>query len=248
MAGRSQLPMQTMENRTRFDLNTAIENWRNELAAQPNFASDDRRELETHLRDAITAFQQRGLNDEESFWLAGRRIGQPQQLRDEFEKANPTGVWRERIFWLALGIIYWQLTLILTTVAKLMLNYLTPGLHRFYHKSGFWFVDAAILIIGIIPASGWFVRSMKPIWFLASRFRLVLAMTVSIFLLASTQIGIVRQIGLNRGYDSVVRLGLGHWVPNVLHLTLSYLEYSAAPLILLILFFPPPNQRTLERV
>jgi hypothetical protein len=59
-----------MENQTRFDLNAAIENWRNELAAQPNLASDDRRELETHLRDAIAGFQQRGLNDEESFWLA----------------------------------------------------------------------------------------------------------------------------------------------------------------------------------
>jgi len=56
-----------MENQTRFDLNAAVENWRNELAAQPNLAPDDRRELETHLRDAIAGFQQRGLNDEESF-------------------------------------------------------------------------------------------------------------------------------------------------------------------------------------
>jgi len=231
-----------MENRTRFELNTAIENWRNQLAAQPNFAPDDRRELEAHLRDAITEFQQRGLNDEESFWLAGRRIGQPQQLSDEFEKANSTRVWRERMFWLALGIISWQLTLILTTVAKIMLNYLTPGLHRFYQRSGFWFVDAAILIIGIILARGWFVRSTKPIWFFANRFRLVLSMTVLIILLASTQVGIVRQISLNRGYDSVVRMGLGAWVPNLLHLTLGYLEYSVAPLILLMLFFPPQNR------
>src|ERR1035438_3693934 len=63
MAGRSQLPVQIMENQTRYDLNAAVENWRNELAAQPNLASDDRRELETHLRDAIAGFQQRGLND-----------------------------------------------------------------------------------------------------------------------------------------------------------------------------------------
>src|SRR5450631_3307411 len=107
MAGRSQLPVQIMENQTRFDLNTAVENWRNELAAQPNLASDDRRELETHLRDAVAGFQQRGLNDEESFWLARRRVGQPQQLCEEFVKANPTAVWRERIFWL--GSIYFLL-------------------------------------------------------------------------------------------------------------------------------------------
>jgi hypothetical protein len=105
MAGRSQLPVQIMENQTRFDLNAAVENWRNELAAQPNLASDDRRELETHLRDAIAGFQQRGLNDEESFWLARRRVGQPQQISEEFFKANPAKIWRERVFWMAFAVV-----------------------------------------------------------------------------------------------------------------------------------------------
>ncbi|HEY5297573.1 MAG TPA: permease prefix domain 1-containing protein [Verrucomicrobiae bacterium] len=94
-----------MENQTRFDLNAAVENWRNELAVQPNLASDDRRELETHLRDAIAGFQQRDLNDEESFWLARKRVGQPQRLVEEFVKANPATVWRERIFWAAIILL-----------------------------------------------------------------------------------------------------------------------------------------------
>lgn len=109
MAGRSQLPLQIMENQTRFDLNAAVENWRNELAAQPNLASDDRRELETHLRDAIAGFQQCGLNDEESFWLARRRVGQPPQLGEEFIKANPAAVWRERFFWILAATLLIQL-------------------------------------------------------------------------------------------------------------------------------------------
>ncbi|HEX5398823.1 MAG TPA: permease prefix domain 1-containing protein [Verrucomicrobiae bacterium] len=94
-----------MANQTRFDLNAAIENWRNELAAQPNLTADDRRELETHLRDAIAGFRQRGLNDEESFWLARRRVGQPQQLGEEFVKADPAKIWRERILWIAIGFL-----------------------------------------------------------------------------------------------------------------------------------------------
>lgn len=93
-----------MENQTRFDLNAAIANWQQELAAQPNLASDDRRELETHLRDSIAGFQQRGLNGEESFWLARRRVGQPQQLGEEFIKADPAKVWRERVFWMWLAV------------------------------------------------------------------------------------------------------------------------------------------------
>jgi hypothetical protein len=92
-----------MENQTRFNLNAAVESWRQELAAQPNLASDDRRELETHLRDAVAGFQQRGLNEEESFWLARRRVGQPLQLSEEFEKADPAKVWRERVFWMVLA-------------------------------------------------------------------------------------------------------------------------------------------------
>ena len=89
-----------MENQTCFNLSAAIESWRQELAAQSNLTSDDRRELETHLRDSITEFRRRGLNEEESFWLARTRVGQPQPLGEEFVKADPTKVWRERTFWM----------------------------------------------------------------------------------------------------------------------------------------------------
>lgn len=90
-----------METQTHFDLNAAIENWRQELAAQPDLAPDVRRELETHLRDTVAELQRHGLNDEESFWLGRRRIGQPKQLGEEFVKADPAKIWRERLFWIA---------------------------------------------------------------------------------------------------------------------------------------------------
>jgi hypothetical protein len=98
-----------METQTRYDLNAAIENWRQELAAQANLTAEVRRELETHLRDTIAGFQQRGLNDEESFWLARRRVGQPQQLGEEFVKADPAKVWRERVFWMAIALFMFGL-------------------------------------------------------------------------------------------------------------------------------------------
>ena len=105
MAGRSQHLEQIMENQTRYNLNAAIESWRQELAAQANLTAEVRRELETHLRDVIAGFQQHGLNDEESFWLARRRVGQPQQLGEEFAKADPAKIWRERIFWTAVILL-----------------------------------------------------------------------------------------------------------------------------------------------
>jgi hypothetical protein len=88
-----------------FNLSTAVENWRNELAAQPQLTPDDRRELEKHLVDAMVELRGRGLNDEESFWLAQKRIGQPQQLAEEFEKVDPQKIWRERAFWMVFGLL-----------------------------------------------------------------------------------------------------------------------------------------------
>jgi hypothetical protein len=105
MADRSQHPGQIMETQTCYDLNGAIENWRDQLAAQPNLTAEVRRELETHLRDAIAGFQQRGLNDEESFWLACKRVGQPPQLGEEFVKVDPAAIWRERVFWMAFAFV-----------------------------------------------------------------------------------------------------------------------------------------------
>lgn len=98
-----------METQTRFDLNAAVQTWQQELAAQPDLTSDVRHELETHLRDTVTELQRRGLNDEESFWLARRRAGQPKLIGEEFAKADPARVWRERAFWIAVGLLVLRL-------------------------------------------------------------------------------------------------------------------------------------------
>jgi hypothetical protein len=98
-----------MEDRTRYNLKAAIENWRLELGAQAGLSSDDRRELETHLLDSAAELRQLGLNDDEAFWLARRRTGVPQRLSEEFAKENPARVWRERLLWIALALLGLQL-------------------------------------------------------------------------------------------------------------------------------------------
>jgi hypothetical protein len=129
MAGRSQHPEQIMESQTRFDLNAAIENWRNELAAQPHLASDDRRELEAHLRDAIAGFQQRGLNDEESFRLAYERIGQLRIIGKEFKKV---------------GSVFWSKPLALTAWGAYFVSLFLPAYISFCVWSGY---ECAVTIL-----------------------------------------------------------------------------------------------------
>jgi len=238
-----------MENQTRFDLNAAIESWRQELAAQPNLASDDRRELETHLRDAIAGFQQRGLNDEESFWLARRRVGQPQQLGEEFVKADPAKAWRERIFWISFGIIvFLLLTQILSFAVGIVLYYLFPGLHELYVNSGYWPTNAVVLIIGIALARGWFAQSMKLMWFLKNRFHLVSLVVILDLLLSLAQTEFARESFLLHGHHpSVVTWEWTPWLENVLHFLLGYLARIFAPVVFLVLFFPAQNQKVLKR-
>lgn len=118
-----------MEPQTRFDLNVAVENWRNELTAQPALTTDARRELETHLHDTIAELRQRGLNEEESFWLACHRLGRLQQLAQELEKADPGKIWRERVFWMVLA--YLAITLWGSTVSAVSnLLYYSLSFHR----------------------------------------------------------------------------------------------------------------------
>lgn len=94
-----------MENQTGYDLNGAIESWGSELAAQPDLTPDVRRELETHLRDTVAELQRRGLNDEESFWLARRRVGQPMQIGGEFTKVDPMKAWRIKMTQAAMMVL-----------------------------------------------------------------------------------------------------------------------------------------------
>jgi hypothetical protein len=141
MAGRSQHTIQIMATQTCFDLTAAIESWRNELAAQSQLTSDNRRELERHFADSIAELRGRGLNEEESFWLAEKRMGQPQQLAEEFVKADPAKIWRERAFWMVLGLLAFSLWQALVDM------YL-----RYYREEVAVFHVRRFLLVYVLPA------------------------------------------------------------------------------------------------
>lgn len=113
MADGTQHLEQIMENTTRFDLDAAIKSWRQEINGELQLTAENCRELDAHLTDTIRELQKRGLSDEESFWLARRRVGNTQQVAEEFAKADPAKLWRERVFWMACAVFVlhiWQRT------------------------------------------------------------------------------------------------------------------------------------------
>jgi hypothetical protein len=96
-----------MEIQTTFDLNLAVQRWRENLAQSPAFGRENLNELESHLRDSVAAFQTRGLSAAEAFQIATRRIGQSHQLEPEFGKVNGGNIWLGRAIWMLIGIQVW---------------------------------------------------------------------------------------------------------------------------------------------
>ena len=92
-----------METPTPFDLNAAIQCWRQSMAASPAFRAENLDEIETHLRDSVRSLEAKGLSVEESYLIASRRLGQPAALDREFRKVNAPYVWRSRALWLWMG-------------------------------------------------------------------------------------------------------------------------------------------------
>ena len=153
MVGRSQQPEQVMETQTPFNLSAAIQSWQQELAVQPGFTSDNRRELETHLHETLVELRQRGLNEEEAFWLARRRLGPPQQLSEEFAKADPVKVWRERVFWIALALLAVQLWTLVCQISIGVLAWyerILPEWVLFYFRNEL-IVKFAYSFVSILP-------------------------------------------------------------------------------------------------
>jgi hypothetical protein len=93
-----------MENTpTPFDLNRAIQQWRESLAQSPAFRRESLDELETHLRDSIASLGQRGLAEDEAFIIATKRVGNSTALGAEFGKLNLHGIWLNRALWMLVG-------------------------------------------------------------------------------------------------------------------------------------------------
>ena len=84
-----------------FDLEQNILQWRKSLSVK-ELCDADIDELESHLREQIDDLKLKELSDEESFWIARKRIGYSEVLGKEFEKVNYHAMMKKRIMW-ALG-------------------------------------------------------------------------------------------------------------------------------------------------
>ena len=87
-----------------YDLGQSIINWKSAISNDGRCSTDEVEELETHLRDQIADLVDVGLSEQEAFTIAVSRLGVPNELCSEYEKASPMRLWRKRIFALFLAV------------------------------------------------------------------------------------------------------------------------------------------------
>ncbi len=92
-----------------FRLEDAIENWKLQLNQHQTMTISDIEELQIHLLEEIDILMVAGLNQEEAFVIASRRIGSPGELACEFAKINTVAIWKNRFFWMIIGVLMLQI-------------------------------------------------------------------------------------------------------------------------------------------
>ncbi len=155
-----------METTTPFELNQAIQQWRENLGQSPAFRSENLYELETHLRDAIETLQGGGLSDEEAFLIAAKRIGNSSQLETEFAKQNSRSIWLDRALWILLGAQLWTLASVLSFSVQTLLQAAIPKANELLSTYGFGRISESIpgQVFYVIALPATILVSVKLFW------------------------------------------------------------------------------------
>ncbi|HTQ36253.1 MAG TPA: permease prefix domain 1-containing protein [Steroidobacteraceae bacterium] len=76
-------------------LEQQIAHWRQYLGNRPAMQAPDVAELEDHLRDQVKLLAAAGLDEDEAFFIAVRRMGNLDALSREFAREHPERLWKQ---------------------------------------------------------------------------------------------------------------------------------------------------------
>lgn len=80
-----------------FDLESKISEWRNFLAQRTVISAQDIDELEDHLRGQIEHLGNSGLDDDEAFLIAVKRVGDIESVSREYAEVHSGRLWRNLV-------------------------------------------------------------------------------------------------------------------------------------------------------
>ena len=102
-----------------FKIQNHIESWFHKLKAEPSITEADAEELKSHLLDLIETLQNKGLDEQEAFLVASKRIGKFNDWGEEYrQENNPVLQIRRSVIILAGVLFYFFLHHFIEIVAK----------------------------------------------------------------------------------------------------------------------------------
>jgi len=78
-----------------FDLELNIASWCDYLRSSGKLGEDDVLELENHLREQVDELMEKGLTDDEAFFISVKRLGNVNLLSEEYSKVNTESLWKQ---------------------------------------------------------------------------------------------------------------------------------------------------------
>jgi len=225
-----------------FDLNQTILQWRNSLAQSATIRAEEIDELESHLRDSIEHLRERGLNEEEAFLIATRRVGSDELLTTEFAKANPSRIWRGRLCWMLMGIFLFQVLGSLPNTGATVLWRMAPE-----SINGHW--------LGLLTVTARWTSLIAPLavflWLTTRRPKFVARWTrlassrpiitsMTLILIAVTVVAtsslltmfLMRRVGMTAGMQAMARIQTMTWWQTIGY---TFLEMVLLPIALVLL-------------
>jgi len=134
-----------------FDLEQAISEWRQQMAAGGIKTPDVLDELESHLREDVDQQVRSGLSQQQAFEDAVQRIGQRQALKREFCKVSRHGAWGFRDNPLALNFLAaWLVVSGLGHMPLRMLSFHRFGLVHYFDFQILWASLSVVLGISLL--------------------------------------------------------------------------------------------------
>ena len=111
-----------MEINKKFNIQEKLEDWLKKIKSEPSFTEADSEELKSHLLDSIDQLKDTGLNDEEAFLIASRRIGTTVDWEDGYSQANNQVIQMRRSLLIFAGVlVYFCMYYFIESTSKLLL-------------------------------------------------------------------------------------------------------------------------------
>lgn len=110
-----------MESSTGFNLQRHITGWMVKIQSEPAVTEADAEELKSHLLDLIDDLKAAGLDEEEAFWVASKRLGNSTDWSEEYrQESNPVIQMRRSLIILAGVLAYFICYYFILSTSKLL--------------------------------------------------------------------------------------------------------------------------------